>query len=144
MAAVDVGADGALAVRRLANEVAAHLDEGHPLDPDSFCRLLLMESQAKLTTAQARQVLRQVLEHGGDPSTVASQLGFEAMAADDLGRAVDGVIAANAGEWARFVAGEDKLQGFFVGKVKAATAGKADLKAVSALLRDRRSAVAGA
>ncbi|MDQ1364027.1 MAG: hypothetical protein QOE57_69, partial [Acidimicrobiaceae bacterium] len=36
-------------------------------------------------------------------------------------------------------AGEDKLQGFFIGKVKAATAGKADLKAVSALLRERRA-----
>jgi Asp-tRNA(Asn)/Glu-tRNA(Gln) amidotransferase B subunit len=61
------------------------------------------------------------------------------MGAGDLGDAVDGVIAANPAEWARFAAGEDKLQGFFIGKVKAATAGKADLKAVSALLRERRA-----
>ncbi|MDQ1413480.1 MAG: aspartyl-tRNA(Asn)/glutamyl-tRNA(Gln) amidotransferase subunit [Acidimicrobiaceae bacterium] len=140
MAAVDVGADGALAVRRLANEVAAHLDGARPLDPDAFCRLLLLESQGKLTTAQAREVLRHLLSQGGsDPAAVAAALGFEAMGADDLGDAVDGVIAANPAEWARFAAGEDKLQGFFIGKVKAATAGKADLKAVSALLRERRA-----
>ena len=140
MAAANVGADAALAVRRLANEVAASLDSAHPLDPDGFCRLLLMESRGALSTAQARDVLRHLLEQGGDPVAIAAALGFEAMAADDLGAAVDGVIAANPGEWGRFVAGEDKLQGFFVGKVKAATAGKADLKVVSGLLRSRRAA----
>ncbi|MDQ6616749.1 MAG: Asp-tRNA(Asn)/Glu-tRNA(Gln) amidotransferase subunit GatB [Actinomycetota bacterium] len=139
MAAVAGGADAALAVRRLANEAAAHLDGSQPLDPDSFCRLLLMETRGELTTAQARDVLRYLLEHGGEPAAVATELGFEAMAADAVGRAVDSVIAANPAEWGRFVAGEDKLQGFFVGKVKAATAGKADLKAVSALLRERQA-----
>ncbi|MDQ1427849.1 MAG: hypothetical protein QOK39_1325, partial [Acidimicrobiaceae bacterium] len=48
--------------------------------------------------------------------------------------------AANPGEWGRFLAGNDKLQGFFIAKVKAATGGNADLKAVAALLRDRRAA----
>jgi aspartyl-tRNA(Asn)/glutamyl-tRNA(Gln) amidotransferase subunit B len=138
MAAFDVGADAALAVRRLANEVAAHVEGGHRLAPDSFCRLLLMETNGELTTAQAREVLGHLLESGGDPATVAAQLGFEAMAADDLSAAVDRVIAAHPSEWSRFLAGEDKLQGFFVGKIKAATQGKADLKAVSGLLRGRR------
>ncbi len=140
VAAANAGADAALAVRRLANEVAGSVDGGHHLDPDGFARLLLMESRGELTTAQARDVLRHLLEHGGgggDPAAVAKSLGFEAMAAGDLGAAVDGVIAAHPGEWDRFAGGEDKLQGFLVGQVKAATAGKADLKAVSALLRER-------
>ncbi len=85
-------------------------------------------------------MLRQLLEAGGDPVAVAAALGFEAMGADALGQAVDGVIAANPVEWGRFLAGEDKLQGFLVGKIKAATGGKADLKAVSVLLRERRTA----
>ncbi len=141
MAAADVGADAALAVRRLANEVAGSVSgAGHRLDPDGFCRLLLMESKGLLSTAQAREVLGHLLGEGGDPAVVAASLGFEAMAAGDLGRAVDDVIAANPVEWGRFVAGEDKLQGLFVGKVRAATGGKADLKAVSGLLRDRRAA----
>jgi len=140
MAAVNVGADAALAVRRLSNEVAAHIDESHHLDPDGFCRLLLMETSGELTTAQAREVLRRMLAEGGDPVAVAAALGFEAMASGALGDSVDEVIRANPTEWGRFVAGEDKLQGFFIGKVKAATGGNADLKAVSALLRDRRAA----
>jgi aspartyl-tRNA(Asn)/glutamyl-tRNA(Gln) amidotransferase subunit B len=138
--AVDRGADAALAVRRLANEVAAQVESAHRLEPEAFSRLLLMESEGRLSTAQAREVLRHLLDRGGDPEKVASGLGLEALAAGDLGDAVDGVIASHPAEWVRFVAGEDKLQGFFVGHVKAATAGRADLKAVAALLRHRRTA----
>ena len=140
VAAVDVGADAALAVRRLANEVAAFVDEAHHLDPDAFCRLLLMEGDGELTSTQAREVLKRLLESGGDPAGIAGELGFEAMGADLVGAAVDALIAEHPEEWTRFVGGEDKLQGFFIGRVKEATAGKADLKAVSALLRERRAA----
>jgi aspartyl-tRNA(Asn)/glutamyl-tRNA(Gln) amidotransferase subunit B len=134
------GADPALAVKRLANEVAAQLDQARHLDPAAFCRLVVMESKGELTTAQAREVLKRLLESGGDPVEIARELGFEAMGADAVSAAVDQVVAANPAEWARFVGGEDKLQGLFIGKVKAATSGKADLKAVAGLLRERRAA----
>jgi Asp-tRNA(Asn)/Glu-tRNA(Gln) amidotransferase B subunit len=65
-------------------------------------------------------------------------MGFEAMAADSLATAVDEVIAANPDEWARFRDGDDKLMGFFTGKVMAATAKKANGKDVAAELRRRR------
>jgi aspartyl-tRNA(Asn)/glutamyl-tRNA(Gln) amidotransferase subunit B len=144
LAAAGAGADAALAVRRLVNEAASNLDAAHRLDPDAFCRLLVMEGKAELTTAQARDVLRHLLTEGGDPASIASQLGFESMSAGALAAAVDEVIAANPDEWDRFVNGEDKLQGFFVGKIKSATQGKADPKAGAGLLRDRRAAVAPA
>jgi aspartyl-tRNA(Asn)/glutamyl-tRNA(Gln) amidotransferase subunit B len=141
LAAARAGADGALAVRRLINEAAADLEAAHRLDPDAFSRLLLMEGKGDLTTAQARDVLRHLLAEGGDPAAIASHLGFESMSADALTTVLDEVIAANASEWDRFVQGEDKLQGLFVGKIKAATQGKADLKAVAGLLRQRKAAV---
>ena len=140
VAAAGAGADAALAVRRLVNEAAADVERARHLDPDAFCRLLLMEGKGELTTAQARDVLRHLLAEGGDPVSIAQHLGFEAMSGDAVAAAVDEVIAANPSEWDRFVHGEDKLQGLFVGKIKAATQGKADLKAVAALLRDRKAA----
>src|SRR5713101_1666086 len=139
VAAADVGADVSLAVRRLANEVAAELDRARHLDPDAFCRLILMEGKGELTSAQARTVLKQVLTQGGDPVKVAKELGYEAMAADDLTAIVDQVIAEHSAEWGRFVAGEDKLDGLFLGQIKKASGGKADLKAAGALLRERRA-----
>jgi aspartyl-tRNA(Asn)/glutamyl-tRNA(Gln) amidotransferase subunit B len=139
-AAVDAGADAALAVKRLANEVAAGLDQGHRPDPHAFSRVVLMEGRGELTSAQARTVLKELLERGGDADEIVARLGFEPMAGDAVDAAIDEAIAANQAEWDRFVAGEDKLQGLFVGKVKVATGGRADLKAVAASLHDRRRA----
>jgi aspartyl-tRNA(Asn)/glutamyl-tRNA(Gln) amidotransferase subunit B len=65
-------------------------------------------------------------------------LGFEAMDAGTLETVVDQVISEHPDEWARFVAGEDKLQGLFIGQIKAYTEGNADLKAAAAILRSRR------
>ena len=48
------------------------------------------------------------------------------------------MIAENADAWQRYVEGDDKLAGFFTGKVMAATKGQADGKAVNAGLRQRR------
>jgi aspartyl-tRNA(Asn)/glutamyl-tRNA(Gln) amidotransferase subunit B len=138
-AAVAAGTDVALAVKRLANEVAASPDAA-TLDPAAFVRLVAMEAGGELTTAQARTVLKTVLDEGGRPEAVAARLGFEAMGSDALDAVVDQVIADNPGEWGRFVGGEDKLTGFFIGKIKAATSGNADLKTASGLLRDRRTA----
>ena len=140
VAAADAGADAALAVKRLSNEVAANVDRARELDPAAFSRLVQLEGRGELTTSQARQVLKQLLDDGGDPATIARELGFEAMAASEVAGVVTEVIAANPAEWSRFVAGEDKLQGLFVGKIKAATGGRADLTAVAASLRDRREA----
>jgi len=51
--------------------------------------------------------------------------------------AAESAIAAHPGEWARFAGGDPKLTGFFVGKVMAATGGRADGRAVTAALRAR-------
>jgi aspartyl-tRNA(Asn)/glutamyl-tRNA(Gln) amidotransferase subunit B len=135
--------DAALALRRLANEVAGELaeGEGRGLAPDAFVRLVQMESNGELTSAQARTVLKVLVSEGGDPQAIAARLGFEAMAAGALAETVDHVIAANAKEWERYVGGDDRLAGFFVGKVKAATAGNADLRAATQLLQQRRGQV---
>lgn len=140
VAAAGAGSSGvaALAVRRAANEVAADLDGAGRLDRGSFARLVAMEAGGELTAAQARTVLKTMLESGGQPERIAADLGFEAMDASALEKVVDDVIAAHPDEWQRFCTGEDKLTGFFISHIKSATDGKADLKAASGLLRSRR------
>jgi aspartyl-tRNA(Asn)/glutamyl-tRNA(Gln) amidotransferase subunit B len=135
---VAAGGDAGLAVRRLANEVAADIDSVGRLTVPAFTELVAMEAGGSLTTAQARAVLKELLDDGGDPTAVAARLSFEALAADDLAAIVDKVIAEHPPEWDRYQRGEDKLTGFFVGQIKAVSSGKADLKAATALLRARR------
>ncbi len=128
----------AVAVKRVANEVAADLEGASRLDRPAFARLVGMEASGKLTSAQARTVLRSMLDSGGDPGAIAAGLGFEAMDTGDLEGIVDAVLAAHPDEWARLRGGEEKLTGFFIGHIKQVSEGKADLKAASSILRQRR------
>jgi aspartyl-tRNA(Asn)/glutamyl-tRNA(Gln) amidotransferase subunit B len=131
--AVAAGADGRLALNRAANELA------HRAVPDAaaFATVLKMEADGKLSATQAKAVLAELVASGGEPEDIARAKGFEALEGDVVAAAVDAAIAANPGEWERYAGGEAKLAGFFVGKVMAATSGKADGKAVTALLRQR-------
>ncbi|HET7487988.1 MAG TPA: Asp-tRNA(Asn)/Glu-tRNA(Gln) amidotransferase subunit GatB [Acidimicrobiales bacterium] len=137
LAAVSAKADGRRAVNRAVNEVAADLEAARRLDPAAFTKLLLLEDRGKLTATQAKQVLAELLAAGGDPEDIARAKGFEALGDDALAAAVDAAIAGNPAEWERFKAGDAKITGFFVGQVMKASAGKADGKAVTALLRER-------
>ena len=127
-----------VAVRRLANEVAAQTERLDNLTEPSFAGLVKMEAEGALTPAQSRDVLKELLASGGDPAEVASRLGFEALGSDALSAVVDQVIAEHPDEWERFAAGEDKLMGFFAGHIRSASGGNADMKQASALLRSRR------
>ncbi|HEY7073668.1 MAG TPA: LemA family protein, partial [Acidimicrobiales bacterium] len=70
--------------------------------------------------ATHERALFEMVETGAHPKDIAQAHGFEAMSADALGAALDGVIAAHPDEWARFREGDDKargkLMGFFVGQ----------------------------
>ena len=142
--AIEAGADSRLALARAANELANARRTGLPgrshravPDLDAFVLVLRMEGDGRLTATQAKAVLAEVAASGGDPEEIARARGFEALGGDVVAAAVDDAIAAHPAEWERYAGGEAKLAGFFVGKVMAATKGKADGKAVTALLRER-------
>jgi aspartyl-tRNA(Asn)/glutamyl-tRNA(Gln) amidotransferase subunit B len=136
-AAIAAGADPdrvvTHAVHNLAVEGAANLD------PDALADLVKLETDGKLTATQAKKVLAEMLERGGDPVSIAAELGFEAMDQDALASVVDQLIADNPAEFERFRGGDQKVMGFFVGQAMKATQGKADGKVVTALLRERAS-----
>jgi aspartyl-tRNA(Asn)/glutamyl-tRNA(Gln) amidotransferase subunit B len=148
----------ALVVERDLDElVLAALDAGGPADrllvhatnnlgdgagqlrADTLARLARMEADGALTATQAKVVLAELVASGGDPAEIAAARGFEAMGDDALAAAVDAAIASDPAAWEKFVAGDRKVTGYFVGQVMKATGGKADGKAVTALLDQRAS-----
>ena len=135
----EAGGDAALAVRGWLTKWQPRSSRSASCRLTRSCRWSPWKRTARSTTAQARTVLKALLASGGDPQTVAARLGFEAMAADDLAALVDQVAAEHPAEWERYIAGEDKVAGFFIGQIKSASDGKADLKAASALLRARHA-----
>jgi aspartyl-tRNA(Asn)/glutamyl-tRNA(Gln) amidotransferase subunit B len=135
--AVARGVAGALALARVANELAA-LENATSLDPDKVAGLLSMEQAGELPATQAKAVLAQLAAHGGDPKEIAAAMGFERLDDSALTQLVDGLIAAHPDEWGRYAEGDDKLAQFFVGQVMKLTKGQADGKAVIAELSRRR------
>ena len=105
----------ALALARTANEASADPEAARRLDVAALRGALRMEQDGKLSATQAKAVLADMLEHGGDPAEIARRRGFEALDAGSLEQAVAEVVAAHPDEWRRYTEGEDKLVGFFIG-----------------------------
>ncbi len=141
MAAVAAGADGAKTVTRLVNDLA--VDDWSKVDAESFAALVEMESSGELSASQAKQVLGDLVEKGGDPATHAAARGFEAMDTAQLESLLDQMIGENPEEWSRYCDGDEgdrkKMQGFFTGRIMKATRGQADGRAVAQLLAERSS-----
>ncbi len=139
IAAIGKGADPEKVVTRLQHDLA--VDDFSKITAGAFADLIRMETSGELTATQAKQVLSEMVETGGEPRPIAESRGFEAMPTDDLAGLVDQLIADHPEEWSRFVGGDDgdrkKMQGFFTGQIMSSTKGQADGRAVADLLAQR-------
>jgi aspartyl-tRNA(Asn)/glutamyl-tRNA(Gln) amidotransferase subunit B len=147
MVVVDRGQDDyVLAVGEAGGDVAralVHVKEAWADSPSvpaaDLAKLTTMEVGGALTATQAKAVVAELIANGGgDAQEIAAAKGFEALGADDLGPLVDQAIAENGEAWSKFCAGEGKAMGALVGAVMKLSQGKADGKAVTALLNARR------
>lgn len=129
----------ARAARHAVNNLGDETDIGH-LSAAALGELAQLEVLGQLTATQAKTVLAELVANGGEPAEIAAAKGFEAMDEGALDQLVDEAIAANPDAWAKFIGGEDKVAGVFVGAVMAATKGQADGGEVTKLLRERREA----
>src|SRR5205814_1076597 len=127
-AAIAAGADPHRAVTHAVHNMA--VEGAASLDAGAFASLVRMETDGQLTATQAKQVLAELVADGGDPVAIAQAHGFEAMDEGALATVVDQAIADNPTEWERFKGGDQKVTGFFVGRVMKATQGKANGKEV--------------
>jgi len=139
MAAIAAGGDAVRVLVHVEHNLAVEGAEN--VQPARLAQLTRLEVEGKLTATQAKQVLADLVAAGGDadPAQLASARGFEAMDTGALEGAVEAAIASQPDAWAKYCAGEEKAAGALVGAVMKATKGKADGKAVTALLQARRS-----
>ena len=136
-----VGDHGADAARALVHVKEAFAEQGsEPRVPVAdLARLITLETSGKLTATQAKTVLAEIVgAGGGDAEAIAAAKGFEAMDTSELEAMVDQAIASNADAWAKYCAGEEKAMGALVGAIMKTSKGKADGKAVTALLQSKR------
>jgi aspartyl-tRNA(Asn)/glutamyl-tRNA(Gln) amidotransferase subunit B len=138
LAVADAGGD---AGRALVHVKEAFAEEGsEPAVPmGDLATLTRMELDGALTATQAKQILAEIVAHGGgDAQAIAADKGFEAMDTSELEAIVDRAIAQQGDAWDKFCAGENKAMGALVGAVMKASKGQADGKAVAALLNAKK------
>ena len=138
-AAVDQGADAKVALNRTANELGGNPEAAAAINVDAFAKLITLETSGALTATQAKQVLGEMLENGGDPEAIAQAKGFEAMDTGALDAMVQEALDANPAEFARLKEGDPKVMGFFTGLIMKASKGQADGKAVAKILRNHQA-----
>jgi aspartyl-tRNA(Asn)/glutamyl-tRNA(Gln) amidotransferase subunit B len=138
LAAIEADIDPTLVLARAANELAADAEHIDNLTAGAFIATLTMEQGGELSATQAKIVLLDLLEKGGDPRDVARSKGFEQLSSDSLGVTVAELINQYPDEWRRYRDGDEKLAQFFIGQVMKVTSGQANGKSVIAELQARR------
>ncbi|MFN3332485.1 MAG: Asp-tRNA(Asn)/Glu-tRNA(Gln) amidotransferase GatCAB subunit B, partial [Caldilinea sp.] len=107
------------------------------IQPAHFAALLKLIDDKVINQNTGKKVLETMYVTGDAPQTIVEREGL-AMVSDItvIDEAIAAIFAENAGELARYRAGEEKLFGFFMGQVMRATKGKADPAAAKARLAE--------
>jgi aspartyl-tRNA(Asn)/glutamyl-tRNA(Gln) amidotransferase subunit B len=111
-----------------------------PVRPADLATLLGMVRSGTVSNSAAKRIFALMVETGDRPEQIAereglAQIGDEAQ----LAAWVDEVLDAQPAEWQRYLGGEKKLLGVFVGAVMKKSGGRADPRKVNQLLAARTS-----
>ena len=137
LAVVTAGGDPLRTLVHL-KEAFAELGPTPELPAADLAGLTKLEVGGTITATQAKSVLaRMIQDGGGDPATIAAEMGFEAMDTRALEAIVDAAIEAQPDAWTKYLAGERKALGAIVGQVMKASKGQADGKLVNEIVAKR-------
>jgi len=124
-------------VLKEANRVQRSVEDlGIP--PSDLAALIELVEDGTVSGSMGRKVLGQMVDTGKTAREIIETEGLSQIQdSDELNAWVDAVISENAEEVERYRSGESRLIGYFVGQVMQKSKGRADPKALSAILRGR-------
>jgi glutaminyl-tRNA synthetase len=134
--------DAPLVARWTVNEVVRETKSRPvadlPVTPAHFADLVKMVAGGAISASAGKEVFAKMAAGGGDPASIVAALGLlQVSDAGALGPVVDAVLAAHAADVERYRGGKTQLLGFFVGKVLAASGGRANPALARELLQRR-------
>jgi aspartyl-tRNA(Asn)/glutamyl-tRNA(Gln) amidotransferase subunit B len=108
------------------------------LPPPGLAELIGLVEDGTVSGTMGRRVLGQMVDSGRTAREIIETEGLsQVQDSDELNAWVDAVIEENSDEVERYRSGETQLIGYFVGQSMQKSQGRADPKALSALLRGR-------
>ncbi len=128
-------------VNWVVNDLAARLGDRSPeqtkIEPAALARLVEMVEGGEVAGSAAKEVLGELVEHGGEPSAVVESMGLARAGGDELEQIVDRALAEQAEAVEKIRAGNDRAIGAVVGAVMRQTKGRADGGEVQRMIRER-------
>lgn len=141
--AVALGVDAKKASNFIMSEVLRLAKNGDEteikISASILAEILAMLAADEINNLAAKSLLAEVWGTDASPRKVAEEKGL--LQSNDAGaikEIFDAVIAANKKQAEDFLAGNDKLRGYFVGQVMRAAGGKANPKLINALLDEMK------
>ncbi len=103
-----------------------------------FARLVEFMQSDKISQANAKTILREMIENGGDPKSIADRDDLWIKEDSDLlAKTVDEIIANNPKAVEQYKSGDQKVFGFFMGQANKALKGAASPKAIQEYIRKK-------
>jgi len=135
--------DGKMAANWVINELFGRLnkeDKGiaaSPVSAEQLAAIVDLIGEGTISGKIAKDLFEIVWQEGGDPRALVETRGMKQVTdLSAIEKVVDDIIAANPDKVAQAKAKPAAIQ-WFVGQVMKSTGGKADPKAVNALLKDK-------
>ncbi|MBP1680514.1 MAG: glnS [Proteobacteria bacterium] len=124
----------------VANEVARELKQANELkfSAQHVAELVKMMDEGVISNKIAKQVFEEIAQTGENPKAIVESKGLVQMSdPEKLKPLIDGVIAKNPDNVAKYKAGNTNLFGFFVGQVLKSSGGKANPTVVNELVAEK-------
>jgi aspartyl-tRNA(Asn)/glutamyl-tRNA(Gln) amidotransferase subunit B len=107
------------------------------LSAENFAELINLLFEEKINSSAGQTILQRMVEHGGDPSQLMTELGLEQVHDDEaLKQSVQEVLAKNPNQVAEYKAGKENVIQYLVGQTMAHTKGKANPKKVIEIMKE--------
>jgi aspartyl-tRNA(Asn)/glutamyl-tRNA(Gln) amidotransferase subunit B len=136
-----------LSANWVSGELASYLNKqdmsvaDSPVGAEQLASLIARITDNTISGKIAKDVFEAMWNGGGTPDEIIEAKGLKQIT--DTGAIetlIDGIIAANPGQYEQYRSGKDKLFGFFVGQVMRESKGKANPAEVNRLLKAKLDA----
>ncbi|MBI1913084.1 MAG: Asp-tRNA(Asn)/Glu-tRNA(Gln) amidotransferase subunit GatB [Deltaproteobacteria bacterium] len=109
-----------------------------PITPEAIASLIEMVKKGEISGKMAKEVFEDMYKTGKAPAEIVKSKGMSQISnEDELGKIIEGIIAANPENAERYRAGKVQLMGFFVGETMKATKGQANPGVVNKILKQK-------
>ena len=112
------------------------------MPPEHLAVLLDSLSRGRIHQQAARRIFAEGLENGLSPAeAIEREAGAQIQDTDQLRMVVREALTSHPDETEAWLGGKDKLAGFFTGVILQSLQGRADPRAIMALLQEERKAL---